>query len=68
MDIIDLDQVLVDLERTLIEKALSEHRTKASAAKALTIKRTTLIEKMRRLGMPLKYLRPRENKSESPVS
>jgi len=47
--------VLADFEGRLVYQALeSASWTKTRAARLLNIKRTTLIEKMKRLGIPLK--------------
>ncbi|MGD8375926.1 MAG: sigma-54 dependent transcriptional regulator [Acidobacteriota bacterium] len=52
---ISLDRVLSDFEGRLVYQALeSSNWTKTRAARLLNIKRTTLIEKMKRLGIPLK--------------
>ena len=50
-----LDEVLADYEQRMLYQAL-EHAgwVKTRAAELLKIKRTTLIEKMKRLGIPLK--------------
>jgi two-component system, NtrC family, response regulator AtoC len=50
-----LDEVLADYEQRMLYQAL-EHSgwVKTRAAELLKIKRTTLIEKMKRLGIPLK--------------
>ena len=50
-----LDHVLADYEQRMLYQAL-EHSgwVKTRAAELLKIKRTTLIEKMKRLGIPLK--------------
>jgi len=50
-----LDEVLADYEQRMLYQAL-EHSgwVKTRAAELLRIKRTTLIEKMKRLGIPLK--------------
>lgn len=54
-DGIFLDRVLADFEGRLVYQALeSAGWTKTRAARLLNIKRTTLIEKMKRLGIPLK--------------
>lgn len=54
-DGIFLDRVLADFEGRLVYQALeSASWTKTRAARLLNIKRTTLIEKMKRLGIPLK--------------
>jgi len=54
-DGISLDNVLSDLEGRLVYQALeTSNWTKTRAARLLNIKRTTLIEKMKRLGIPLK--------------
>jgi DNA-binding NtrC family response regulator len=54
-DGIFLDRVLADFEGRLVYQALeSANWTKTQAARLLNIKRTTLIEKMKRLGIPLK--------------
>jgi DNA-binding NtrC family response regulator len=54
-DGIYLDRVLADFEGRLVYQALeSANWTKTQAARLLNIKRTTLIEKMKRLGIPLK--------------
>jgi DNA-binding NtrC family response regulator len=55
---ISLDRVLSDFEGRLVYQALeSANWTKTQAARLLNIKRTTLIEKMKRLGIPLKNAR-----------
>jgi DNA-binding NtrC family response regulator len=52
---ISLEQVMSDFEGRLVYQALeSTNWTKTRAARLLQIKRTTLIEKMKRLGIPLK--------------
>jgi len=49
-DTIDLKQYLTSVERTLICKALEKSNWVVSqAAKALSLRRTTLIEKIRKL-------------------
>ena len=54
-DGIYLDRVLTDFEGRLVYQAReSANWTKTQAARLLNIKRTTLIEKMKRLGIPLK--------------
>jgi DNA-binding NtrC family response regulator len=54
-DGISLDAVLADFEGRLLYQALENTNwTKTRAARLLQIKRTTLIEKMKRLGIPLK--------------
>ncbi|MEE9125604.1 MAG: sigma 54-interacting transcriptional regulator, partial [Planctomycetota bacterium] len=54
-DGIFLDRVLADFEGRLVYQALeSASWTKTRAARLLNVKRTTLIEKMKRLGIPLK--------------
>jgi DNA-binding NtrC family response regulator len=61
-----LDQVLADYEQRMLYQAL-EHSgwVKTRAAELLRIKRTTLIEKMKRLGIPLKGAAARAESSES---
>ena len=57
-DGISLDRVLADFEGRLVFQALENANwTKTRAARLLNIKRTTLIEKMKRLGIPLKNVR-----------
>ncbi len=68
MSQIDLKEKMKEYEKALILDALNSHKTRDSAAKSLNLGRTTLIEKMRRLGIPLKYLRPRANQSQSNLS
>ncbi len=52
---IDLDSTVSDFEGRLVLQALeSTDWVKTRAARLLNIKRTTLIEKMKRLGIPLK--------------
>jgi DNA-binding NtrC family response regulator len=54
-DGISLDAVMADFEGRLLYQALENSNwTKTRAARLLQIKRTTLIEKMKRLGIPLK--------------
>jgi len=54
-DGIYLDKVMADFEGRLVFQALdTTNWTKTRAARLLNIKRTTLIEKMKRLGIPLK--------------
>jgi len=54
-DGISLDAVMADFEGRLLYQALENTNwTKTRAARLLQIKRTTLIEKMKRLGIPLK--------------
>jgi sigma-54 specific flagellar transcriptional regulator A len=49
---IDLNSALVEYEKRLLLHALQIHgRVKSQAAKYLNINRTTLIEKMKRLGL-----------------
>jgi sigma-54 dependent transcriptional regulator, flagellar regulatory protein len=49
---IDLREHLLTIERQLIEQALQRSRgTVAKAARLLNLRRTTLVEKMRKLGM-----------------
>ena len=51
---IDMAQTITDMERKMIEDALALSKgVKARAAALLKLNRTTLVEKMRRLGMPL---------------
>lgn len=53
-DGVDLRQILSDIEDSLISQALSRTEgNKNQASKLLTINRTTLIEKMKKKGMPL---------------
>lgn len=47
--------VLGTIERDLITQALDRADTRTAAANLLGITRTTLIEKMRRYGIPLNY-------------
>ena len=56
-----LDEVLANYEQRMLYQAL-EHAgwVKTRAAELLKIKRTTLIEKMKRLGIPLKAGVPAE--------
>ena len=50
-----LDEVLATYEQKMLYQALEHSRwVKTRAAELLKIKRTTLIEKMKRLGIPLK--------------
>jgi len=49
---IDMNQVIADIERELIVQALDlGHGVKARAAELLNINRTTLVEKIKRLGV-----------------
>lgn len=51
---IDMAKTIADMERKMIQDALSLSKgVKARAAALLMLNRTTLVEKMRRLGMPL---------------
>ena len=51
-DGLDLRAHLLTIERQLIEQALQRSRgTVAQAARLLNLRRTTLVEKMRKLGM-----------------
>ena len=51
-DGLDLREHLLMIERQLIEQALQRSRgTVAKAARLLNLRRTTLVEKMRKLGM-----------------
>lgn len=51
-DGLNLDQAVLDVERRLIIEALeASDGVKARAAKMLNIKRTTLVEKMKRMGI-----------------
>ena len=51
---LDMAKTITDIERKMIEDALSLSKgVKARAAALLKLNRTTLVEKMRRLGMPL---------------
>ncbi|UFS71236.1 sigma-54 dependent transcriptional regulator [Geomonas sp. RF6] len=51
---IDMVKTINDIERKMIAEALQlAHGVKARAAAMLNLNRTTLVEKMRRLGMPL---------------
>ncbi|ANA40741.1 MULTISPECIES: sigma-54-dependent transcriptional regulator [Geobacter] len=51
---VDLVKVLAEIERGMIRDALAlSDGVKARAAALLNLNRTTLVEKMRRLGMPL---------------
>jgi sigma-54 specific flagellar transcriptional regulator A len=51
-DGLDLREHLLTIERQLIEQALQRSRgTVAKAARLLNLRRTTLVEKMRKLGM-----------------
>ncbi|SNB44919.1 sigma-54 dependent transcriptional regulator [Geobacter sp. DSM 9736] len=51
---VDLMKTLNEIERKMIEEALALSKgVKARAAALLNLNRTTLVEKMRRLGMPL---------------
>jgi transcriptional regulator with PAS, ATPase and Fis domain len=53
---IALDRVVGNFEEKLVLQALERSGwVKTRAAKLLNIKRTTLIEKMKRLGIPLRY-------------
>ena len=48
---VDLDEVLAGVERTLINQALERTGgNKRQAASLLRVKRTTLVEKLKRLG------------------
>jgi DNA-binding NtrC family response regulator len=48
---LDLDEVLASVERTLIRQALDRTSgNKRQAAELLGLKRTTLVEKLKRLG------------------
>ncbi len=59
---IDLREVLGRLERSLIEQALQRSDTVAQAARLLRLQRTTLVERMRTLG--LTHLRVRHRADE----
>ena len=51
---VDMPKTIAEIERKMIEDALAlSHGVKARAAALLSLNRTTLVEKMRRLGMPL---------------
>ncbi len=51
---LDMAKTITDIERKMIEDALALSKgVKARAAALLKLNRTTLVEKMRRLGMPL---------------
>jgi transcriptional regulator with PAS, ATPase and Fis domain len=51
---VDMPKTIADMERKMIEEALAlSQGVKARAAALLGLNRTTLVEKMRRLGMPL---------------
>jgi len=51
---VDLMKVIAEIERSMITDALAlSDGVKARAAALLNLNRTTLVEKMRRLGMPL---------------
>ena len=51
------DTLVSEFEKSLITKALGETQgVKSKAAQVLNINRTTLIEKMKRLGLRLKFL------------
>ena len=51
---IDMAKTITDMERKMIEDALALSKgVKARAAALLHLNRTTLVEKMRRLGMPM---------------
>ena len=54
-DGVDLERAVTDFEEQLVLQALENSSwVKTRAARRLRIKRTTLIEKMKRLGIPLK--------------
>jgi len=58
-DGIHLDTAVSDFEGRLVMQALEKSGwVKTRAARLLNVKRTTLIEKMKRLGIPLKASRP----------
>ncbi len=58
-DGIHLDSAVSDFEGRLVMQALEKSDwVKTRAARLLNVKRTTLIEKMKRLGIPLKGARP----------
>ncbi len=64
-----LDQVLADYEQRMLYQALETAGwVKTRAAELLKIKRTTLIEKMKRLGIPLKAAQARSEGGESPAA
>lgn len=49
-------------EKQLIEDALSVSRSISGAARLLQLRRTTLVEKMKRLGIPLAKVRKAQEK------
>ncbi len=52
-DGLDLDALVVNIEREMIQRALDRTKgNKGQAAKLLHLKRTTLVEKLKRLGTP----------------
>lgn len=53
-DGVDLTQILKNVERIFVEQALLDAgNNHAKAARMLKLNRTTLVEKMRKLGMKL---------------
>lgn len=53
---LDLKQVIKELEIRLITEALSlSNQSRTKASRLLGIGRTSLVEKMRKYGMPLNY-------------
>jgi two-component system, NtrC family, response regulator AtoC len=62
-----LDEVLASYEQKMLYQALEHSRwVKTRAAELLKIKRTTLIEKMKRLGIPLKGSAERDDRGPLP--
>lgn len=52
---IDLPELISALEKAVIGKMLDRHNgTKAKVAENLSLKRTTLVEKARRYGFPIR--------------
>ena len=63
VDGLSLDQRLAAVEKALIQGALAQAQgNRTHAAKALKIKRTTLLEKMARLGLEAGGAAPRQPK------
>lgn len=63
----NLREHVKDLERKLIYAALSKTLwQKSAASRLLGMNRTTMVEKMRRLGMPLHSAYKQQQKKEEP--
>ena len=58
-----LDAYLDQVERSLIQQALDRSKSTAAAARLLGLGRTTLIERLRRLGSDVAEPRPRQRRS-----